>query len=146
MIDNLRRVDRVRVCCRALARDRYGVWTGVTEDLSERGCRIITSRTLRPGTQLVLTLASDLFLRDLEVLAEVVWSGPTQLGARFLAPAAGAHLTPDAWVRMVVEHGAVAGWPRVLPAVSCVLRGDELGEPPGAAEGDPAPLLEAATP
>lgn len=145
MIDNLRRVDRMRFCCRALARDRYGIWTAVTEDVSERGCRIITQRALRPGTELVLTLESDLFVDELQVIAEAVWSGPDRIGARFRDAAAGARLTPQAWVRMVVEHGAVGGWPRVLPALSRVLREEEPELEARPAAGAAASLLEAAT-
>jgi hypothetical protein len=123
MQEDLRRIDRIHVCCRVEVQDRYGVWTAVTEDICSRGCRILTPRMLRPGTPLTLRLSSDLFPEELEAEAQAVWSTPERLGVMFLDSAAenGNGLSPEAWVRMVVEHGSSPGSPsRVVPVVSHV--------------------------
>ena len=44
MLEELRRIPRVAVCCRVVVRDRYGVWTAVTEDFCVRGCQLLTAR------------------------------------------------------------------------------------------------------
>jgi hypothetical protein len=107
MAENLRRVERISVCCRAVVRDRYGVWTGVTHDIGKRGCQIVTSRQLRSGTRVLLTLSSDLFVEDLEAVAEVVWVTPERLGMVFLEPRRrSGSLTPSAWVDLLLVHGA----------------------------------------
>jgi hypothetical protein len=124
MNEDLRRITRVCVCCRVVVRDRYGVWTAVTEDISVRGCQIVTTRLLRCGTILELTLESDLFDEELAITGEVVWATPTRLGVAFVG-SAGEALTPDAWLAKVIEHGAIpessSTWrvaPSVLPAAA----------------------------
>lgn len=121
MNDDLRRLDRISVCCRAVVRDRYGVWTGVTENVSRRGCQLVTSRLLRPGTMVSITLSSDLFPEELEAFGETVWAAPERLGVSFVRPVdrPGA-LTPEAWLAKVVEHGTVDGddaGARVVPNI-----------------------------
>lgn len=118
MNEDLRRITRVTVCCRAAVRDRYGVWVAVTEDVSARGCQIVTTRLLRPGSILDLSLQSDLFDDELETAGEVVWSTPSRLGVAFVGtnPA----VTPESWLRKVIEHGEIpesgSTW-RVAPSV-----------------------------
>jgi hypothetical protein len=116
--ENLRHIDRVQVCCRVTLLDRYGAWTAITEDICARGCRIFTSRTLRRGTRLTLTLSSDLFIQDLDTIAEVVWSTTDRLGLSFVRPASNGHgLSPGEWLRRVVEVGASGSPSRVVPAL-----------------------------
>jgi hypothetical protein len=118
MNEELRRIDRVCVCCRVSVRDRYGVWTAVTEDVCPRGCRILTARMLRPGTPLTVTLSSDLFPEELEAAAQAVWSTPERLGVMFVGGAARAgSISPEKWVEKVVEHGSASG-SRIVPVVS----------------------------
>jgi hypothetical protein len=118
MNEDLRRITRVCVCCRVVVRDRYGVWSAVTDDASVRGCQIVTTRLLRSGTILELTLASDLFPDELEVTGEVVWATPTRLGVAFVGTVGA--LTPAAWLAKVIEHGEIedssSTW-RVAPSV-----------------------------
>jgi hypothetical protein len=121
MNDDLRRLDRLSVCCRAVVRDRYGVWTGVTENVSRRGCQIVTARLLRPGTTIRISLSSDLFPEELDAIAEAVWVTPERLGVSFVRPVdrPGA-LTPEAWLAKVVEHGTVddgSAGARLVPTV-----------------------------
>lgn len=120
MTEELRRIDRVSVCCRVSVRDRYGVWTAVTEDICMRGCRIMTSRLLRAGTLLTVTLSSDLFPEELEAVSQAVWTTPERLGVVFIDPVArpGA-LPPNAWIAKVLEHGATPGSvsPEIVPVV-----------------------------
>jgi hypothetical protein len=119
--DELRRISRVSVCCRAVVRDHYGIWTGVTEDLSIHGCQIVTGRLLRPGTLVTVTLSSDLFPEELEVAGETAWATPDRLGVRFLStvPRSGG-LSVEAWLWKVVEQGRIpetsSTW-RVAPSV-----------------------------
>lgn len=108
MNDDLRRITRVTVCCRVVVADRYGVWTGITENVSARGCLIVTSRLLRPGTKVHLTLSSDLFPEEFEVLAEVVWATPERLGVSFVRTLGSATLAPEAWLARVIEFGALS--------------------------------------
>lgn len=122
MNEELRRITRVTVCCRVVVRDRYGVWTAVTDDLSSRGCRLVTPRLLRPGTLLNLTLSSDLFPEELEVMGETVWATSDRLGVAFVGvmPRPGSISEPE-WLAKVVEHGEIpesgTTW-RVAPSVT----------------------------
>lgn len=119
MNEDLRRMTRVNVCCRVVVTDRYGVWMAVTEDISARGCQVVSTRLLRPGTVLDLTVASDLFPDELQVQAEVVWATPTRLGIAFVGAPAGP-LTTEAWLAKVIENGEIpestSSW-RVAPSV-----------------------------
>jgi hypothetical protein len=123
MKDELRRIERIAVCCRAVVRDRYGVWTGVTEDVHARGCRIVTPRLLRPGTLLSLSLASDLFPEELDVMGEVVWATDERLAIEFVGSVARqGRLSPEAWIAKVVEHGAIESRTHIVPTVRAVER------------------------
>ena len=120
--EELRRIHRLNVCCRVMVSDRYGVWSAVTENLSARGCRVVTSRLLRRGTRIQMTFSSDLFPEDLEATGEVAWSTGERLGVIFVegATRAGAR-SPAAWLNKVLEHGATPDSPtthRVVPSVS----------------------------
>jgi len=110
MTEDLRRIDRVSVCCRVSVRDRYGMWTAVTEDICSHGCRVFTQRLLRAGSLLNVTLSSDLFPEELEAVSEAVWSTPDRLGIAFIDPIVrSGTLLPDAWLAKVLEHGATPG-------------------------------------
>lgn len=120
MIEDLRRIPRVSVCARAAVQDRYGVWTGVTDDVSARGCQIVTTRLLRVGALSRITLASDMFPEELEVEAQVVWSALDRLGFRFLQESRRPGAIPaECWIEKVFEHGGpengAAAW--VVPSV-----------------------------
>ena len=121
MIEDLRRITRVGVCCRVVVRDRHGVWTAVTDDVSVRGCQIVTTRLLRAGTLLNLTLSSDLFPEELEVVGETAWATADRLGVAFVAALSrpGAVSAPE-FLAKVVEHGEIpdsGGTRRVAPSV-----------------------------
>jgi hypothetical protein len=118
--DDLRRVPRVSVCCHVVVRDRHRVWTAVTDDICSRGCGIVTPKQPRPGSLLTLTLSSDLFSEELDVIAETVWGTEERIGVSFVEPIArqGA-LSPPEWLERVIEHGRAPGQlvSRITPVV-----------------------------
>jgi len=71
---DLRRFERLPSRCRVWIRDRYGIWDAFTEDISPRGCRIVTPRPLAVGTLVRLTLTDDRLEPPLIVTGQVVWS------------------------------------------------------------------------
>lgn len=105
MLDDLRRLPRVSVCCRAEVHDRYGMWTAITDDLGERGCQLVSARLLRIGTTLRLTISSDLFPEELEAGARVAWSTPDRIGVVFEPATRPGALTPKQFLEKVIEHG-----------------------------------------
>ncbi len=123
--DELRRIDRVRVCCRVDVCDRFGIWTAVTDDVCARGCRLVTIKSPRVGSLLNLTLSSDLFPETLEVAGSVAWVSDLGVGVSFAIGEARAHaLSAKEWVDRLVEHGRVFGpepvgstGPRLAPAL-----------------------------
>lgn len=120
MIEDLRRIPRVSVCCRVIARDRHGIWTAVTDDLCERGCQLVTERMLRPGTTIHLTLSSDLFAEELDVIARTVWAAPDRLGVVFEGSGDRTGVTPQAFMESVLANGETPDstntW-RLVPSV-----------------------------
>lgn len=96
-----RRFARLPSRCRVFVRDRYGVWDGFTEDVSPRGCRIVTPRRQSVGTLVRLTVVADRLVEPLLVSGQIVWvedGPPARAGISFTgspsdAPGAGA------WVR-----------------------------------------------
>jgi hypothetical protein len=122
MNEDLRRIPRLKVCCQVSVRDRYGVWTAVTEDVSAHGCRIVTPRLLRNGTLLDLTIASDLFPDELESQAITAWAAPQRLAVEFIQTRRRAgSLTPEQWVELLLEHGATRDTrvtSRLVPSIS----------------------------
>jgi PilZ domain-containing protein len=130
--DELRRTDRLDVCCRVDVRDRFGVWNAVTEDVCDRGCKLVTAKLPRVGSMLEMTISSDLFPESLEVLARTVWVSSNRIGVAFLEPADDG-LTPSEWIARVVEHGRIGapgpralGAPRVVPVVQRAGRAADL--------------------
>jgi hypothetical protein len=90
-------------------RQLHGVWSAVTEDLSARGCRIVSGAMPRPGSLLSLTISSDLFPGVLDTLGEVVWVSSQRFGILFVDQ--GKHhgkrnglISPPAWLDKVLEH------------------------------------------
>jgi hypothetical protein len=96
-----RRFPRLPSRCRVWVRDRYGIWDAETEDISARGCRIVTPRQQTVGTLVRLTLVADQLGEPLIVSGQVVWAlagPPARAGISFTGspsdvPGAGA------WVR-----------------------------------------------
>lgn len=117
MNEDLRRTPRVGVCCRAVVHDRYGLWTGVTVDVSASGCRIVSPRLLRAGSRVIVTLSSDLFADELEMVGEAVWATSEHVAVSFSRPTRAAALTPGEWFEKVLEAGATAGSSPVVPAL-----------------------------
>lgn len=120
MIEDLRRISRVTVCCRVVARDRHGIWTAVTDDLCERGCQLVTQRMLRPGTTIHLTLSSDLFPEELDVIGRTVWAAPDRLGVIFEGPGDRTGVTPQAFLDSVLANGETpdsTSTARLVPSV-----------------------------
>lgn len=126
MLEDLRRIPRVSVCCRVVVSDRYGIWTAITDDLCERGCQLVTQRLLRPGTLVHLTLASDLFPEELEVVGRTVWTAADRLGVLFDAVDPGG-FTPRAFLDKVLEHGELPDSTTTWRLVPSVQRSDGSG-------------------
>ncbi len=124
--DDLRRSQRMKVCCRVDVRDRLGVWSAVTEDFCARGCGIISAKLPRIGSVLELTFWSDLFPEPLDVIARTAWVSDRRVGVTFIATTPrNAGLSPAEWENRIVEHGRVPGpepigseGPRVVPVLS----------------------------
>ncbi len=121
--DELRRAERLGVCCRVEVRDRWGLWTAVTEDLCDRGCRVVAGKLPRIGSRLQMTLSSDLIPESLEVIGRTTWVSSNRIGVAFLE-SAGRGLTPTQWVARLLEHAEVVGRgpharssPRMIPAI-----------------------------
>ncbi len=142
MNDELRRIPRLKVCCRVVVRDRYGVWTAVTEDVCARGCRIVTPRLLRPGTKVNISVSSDLFPEEIEATATAVWAAPERLGVIFVKPVARPGvLSPELWFEKLLEHGATADSPttaRLVPSVAVRVRGPVMAARNGKSTRSPS--------
>lgn len=105
----LRRFARLPSRCRVSVRDRYGDWQAVTEDLSARGCRIVTPRRQRIGTLVRLTVTADALVEPLLVSGQVVWvedGPPARAGIAFTGSPTG-EPGAGAWVRSL--EAAAAG-------------------------------------
>lgn len=76
---------------------------GITADVSATGCRIISPRLLRPGSQVMVTLSSDLVPDELDVLGEAVWATSDQLAVSFGRPVRNGALTGSQWLAKVLE-------------------------------------------
>lgn len=120
--DELRRTQRFRACCRVDVRQRYSAWSAVTEELSVRGCRLLTRQLPRLGATLDMTLSTDLFSGDLETQGEVVWIDSGRMGVRFRERReqlrSGSLAAPD-WVEKVLARGwsPEPGGERIVPAI-----------------------------
>ncbi len=118
----LRRFPRLPSRCRVWIRDRYGVWDAETEDVSSRGCRIVTPRPQTVGTLVRLTLSSDRLGEPLIVTGQVVWIArgkPARAGISFTGSPTDAP-GPGPWVRSLAaaELGRAAD---AAPGVTVVL-------------------------
>ncbi len=122
--DDLRRIHRVMVCCRVDVRDRFGLWTAVTDDVSSRGCRLVTTRNPRIESLLDLTVSSDLFSDILEVTGYVAWASGHRVGVRFASASRTRGISPTEWVEQLAHHAKVLGpepvgstGPRLAPSL-----------------------------
>ncbi len=141
--DELRRIQRLKVCCRVDVRDRFGVWTAITEDVCSRGCRLVTTNNPRVGALLDLTLSSDLFSEVLEVTGDVAWVSDHRVGVKFARASRAGAVSPAEWVERLVQVAKVLGpgpvgstAPRLVPNV----RRPPLASRPHRLPAKPAPL------
>jgi hypothetical protein len=120
-----RRFERLPSRCRVWLRDRYGVWDAFTEDVSARGCRLVTPRPLAIGTLVRLTLVDERLDAPLIVSGQVMWAkgdGPMRAGISFTGSPQG---VPGAapWVQSL--QAAETGRGRAAPEVP-IARGPPL--------------------
>lgn len=116
-----RRFARLPSRCRVFVRDRFGVWDAFTEDVSPRGCRIVTPRRQTVGTLVRLTVTAEALVEPLLVSGQIVWvedGPPARAGISFTgspsdAPGAGA------WVRSL-EAAATGREADASPSVHLV--------------------------
>ena len=141
----LRRFARLPSRCRVWVRDRYGVWDAWTEDLSPRGCRIVTARRHSVGTLVRLTLVADRLCEPLLVSGQIAWvqdapsprAGISFTGSPSDVPGAGP------WVRSLEaaasgRTGDAAPGVHVLPPSDAIL--DIVVAPPEPHDASPAAL------
>ena len=116
-VAELRRLARLPSRCRVTVRDRYGFWDAWTEDVSARGCRIVTPRPLSRGTLVSLELTSNRIREPLIVTGQIVWADsarPARAGISFA--------------------GSPSGVPGAAPWIEA-LSASEGGRPPDASAG-----------
>lgn len=138
-----RRFTRLTSRCRAFVRDRFGVSDAWTEDVSSRGCRIVTPRRQKVGTLVRLTLVADQLDEPLIVSGQIVWvdaGSPPRAGISFTGSPTG---VPGAapWVRSL--EAAEAGRAHdAAPGVTVLLTPlpglDLVVAPPEPADATPA--------
>lgn len=120
--DEMRRVERFRACCRVDVRQAYAVWNAITEELSVRGCRLLTRELPRLGVTLDMTLSSDLFSEDLETDGEVVWIDAGRIGVSFRdrgKPLRAGVLSVTEWIEIVMALGCSSlSDAHVVPAIT----------------------------
>lgn len=141
----LRRFPRLPSRCRAYVRDRYGVWDAETEDVSQRGCRIVTPRPQTVGRLVRLTLSSDRLGEPLVVTGQVVWVSPgrpARAGISFTgsptdAPGPGPWMKSLAAAELGRAQDAAPGVTVVLPAAAEL---DVLIAPPEPEDAAPEAL------
>jgi hypothetical protein len=139
----LRRFARLPSRCRVWVRDRYGVWDAHTEDISPRGCRIVTERPLAVGTLVRLTLLDERLEAPLIVTGQVVWAAgerPERAGISF---AGSPHGVPGAapWVQSLeaAATGRTAASPHVPVAQEPL---DVVVAPPEPQDASPEALAQ----
>jgi hypothetical protein len=125
-------------------RDRFGVWDAFTEDISARGCRIITPRPLAVGTLVRLTLVDERLETPLIVSGQVVWTEgdrPVHAGISFTGSP---HGVPGAgpWVQSLeaAETGRIRAAAEVPIAPGPPL--DVVVAPPEPVDASPAVLAQ----
>ncbi len=115
------------MCCRVEAQSHAGVWSGVTEDLGPRGCRVVTAHRPRLGELAAVTLSTDLFDEPLEIAARVAWAAHDRVGLVFATPSAGGGASsPRAWLERLAAESrrhAVPGNPPVNAVSASAPRG-----------------------
>lgn len=140
-----RRFARLPARCHVWFKDRFGLWEGETEDISTRGCRIVSPRPQKVGTLVALTFSSDRLGEELVLAGQVVWSDPgppARMGIAFTGGGAQAP-GPGAWVSTLeaVQLGLDTAAPGVTvvptPAVPEL---DVLVAPPEPEDASPAVL------
>ena len=141
---DLRRFARLPARCRVWVRDRYGVWDAYTEDISARGCRIVTPRPLAVGTLVRLTILDERLEAPLIVTGQVVWAAgerPERAGILFAgSPLGGPGAGP--WVQSLeaAKTGLTAASPDVPVAAGPPL--DVVVDPPEPEDTSPAALAQ----
>lgn len=129
-----RRAARWAARCRVVLRDRFGAWTGETEDVGARGCRFVSARAQTVGALVQLTIVSDRLEEALETSGQIVWArrdatGATRAGVLFTGSTRADATTPAAWVealaaaergatRAAVEPGRAIALPAGSPSVA----------------------------
>jgi PilZ domain len=85
-IVNPRRAPRAPARCRAAVVSPAGAFQAETEDVSSRGCQVVSPRLVRKGDALELTLACDKVSDALKAKGKVTWvseQAPWRVGVAF---------------------------------------------------------------
>jgi hypothetical protein len=120
-------------------KDRYGVWEGETEDMSSRGCRIVSQRAQKVGALVMLTFTSDRLGEPLVLAGQVVWvqqGPPARAGVAFTGTGPD-EPGPRAWVSTL--EAVQLGLDSAAPGVTLL---PERAPDLGPADAQPVPDLE----
>lgn len=141
-----RRFARLPARCRVWFKDRFGQWEGETEDISTRGCRIVSQRPQKVGTLVALTFSSDRLGEPLVLAGQVVWSDagpPARMGIAFTGTGA-QEPGPGAWVSTLeaVQLGLDTAAPGVTVVPTNAPELEVLVAPPEPEDASPAVLAQ----
>jgi hypothetical protein len=139
-----RRTARLPTRCRVWFRDRFGAWEGETEDMSSRGCRIVSQRPLKVGALVMLTVSSDRLGEPLVLAGQVIWAvpGPPARSGIAFAGTGPEGPGPHAWVSTLeaVQLGLDSAAPGVTLVPQQAPDLEVLVAPPEPEDSTPAAL------
>lgn len=98
-----RRAQRVPARCPAEVAFGAGRWVGLTEDLGDGGCRIVSRLALRPGEPVSLKLRFGGVKFALDVVGTVAWTAPRPPWRTGVAFARGQEEKARRFVRAVLD-------------------------------------------
>ena len=101
-----RRAPRVAACCSVEILADGEIWTGATEDVGPGGCLLFTRELPATGSELVLSLSSDLVEAPLVAAGRIAWArrtSVTRAGIAFSAEPGDARRSPAEWFRRLLS-------------------------------------------
>lgn len=129
-IENPRRAPRAPIRCRAVVVSHTGSFECETEDISSRGCQLVSTKFMRKGDVIQLTVTNDKVPEPLHVAGHVAWvsaQAPFRVGIAFDEPSV---REGTRWFeRVLAAYPGLAGFHRVpdrIPTDATVY----LGPPP----------------
>lgn len=108
-----RRLARIPLTCRVVVGERFSTWVTRTQDVGPRGCRLETTRPVRAGTLLRLTLELEGGQPPLEAVGQVVWTreAPVQeAGVAFTGSVRGSAAAGSGWLDTLLATELRRAW------------------------------------